>query len=47
MRCYILNIKVLCLMVSDKKIFSCLPFISLCKICNPRVGPYFGPRGII
>ena len=26
-------------MDSDKKIFSCFPYISLCKRCDPRVGP--------
>ena len=32
--------------VSDKKIFSCLPYISLCKRCDPLgvgAGPNFAP----
>ena len=36
------------LMVSDKKIFRCIfPYISQCKICDPRGRAIFGPRGII
>ena len=33
--CYIPNIKALGLVVSDKKIFSCFPYIRLCKTCDP------------
>ena len=43
----ILNIKALGLVVSDKKIFSCFPNISICKTCDPQNGCIFGPRGII
>ena len=35
------------LVVSDKNIFSCFPYISLCKICDPRGVAIFGPRSII
>ena len=28
-------------MVSDKKIFSCFPYISLCKICDPWAEPFW------
>ena len=31
-------------MVSDKKIFSCFPYISLCKICDPGWA-HFWPQG--
>ena len=41
------NIKALDPVVSDKKIFSCIPCISLYKTCDPGGGPIFGPRGII
>ena len=41
--CYIPNIKALGLVVSDKKIFSCFPIISLCNTCDPRVGPFLAP----
>ena len=34
-------------MVSDKNIFSCFPYISICTTCDPGGGPIFGPRGII
>ena len=34
------NIKALCLVVSDKKIFSCFPYISLCKSCDLRACPF-------
>ena len=37
------NIKTLDLVVSDK-MFSCFSYISLCKTCDPRGGPIFGPR---
>ena len=40
-------IKALGLMVSNKKIFSCFPYTSLCKTCDPLGGAIFGPRGII
>ena len=40
---YIPNIKALELVVSDKKIFSCFPYISLCKTYDPCVGPFFVP----
>ena len=35
MLCYIPNIKALGPVVSDKKIFSCFPYISLYKTCDP------------
>ena len=28
------------LVVSDKKIFSCFPYIDLFKTCNPEAGPF-------
>ena len=31
------------LVVSDKKIFSRFPYISLCITCDPRGGPIFVP----
>ena len=34
-------------MVSEEKIFSCLPYILLYKTCDPRAGPFFYPSGII
>ena len=34
-------------MVTDKKIFSCFPYKSLCKTSDPQEGAIFGPRGII
>ena len=34
-------------MVSDKKIFSCFTYISLCKTCDRRGVAILGPRGII
>ena len=34
-------------MVSEKKIFRGFLYISQCKICDPRGGAIFGPRGII
>ena len=40
---YILNI----LVVSDKKIFSYIPYISLCKTSYPWGGAIFGPMGIV
>ena len=42
---YQISIKALGLVVSDKKIFSCFPYISLCKHVTPG-GPIFGPSGI-
>ena len=39
-----LNIKALSPVISDKKIFLHLPYISLCKTCDPRGGFIFGPR---
>ena len=36
--------KALGLVFSDKKNFSCIPYISLCKTCVPKGGPVFGPR---
>ena len=36
---YIPNIKALGLMVSDKKISPCFPYIGLCKTCDPQTGP--------
>ena len=40
------NFKALGLVVSEKKIFACFPYKSI-KTCDPQVGPFFGPRGII
>ena len=37
---HIPNIKALVHKVSDKKIFACFPYISQCKTCDPRVGPF-------
>ena len=34
-------------MVPDKKIFDVFPYISQCKICDPRGRAIFGPTGII
>ena len=34
------NIKAIRLAVSDKKIYSCFPYISLCKTCDSEVGPF-------
>ena len=31
------------LLVSDKKIFSCFPYISLCKTFDPGTGPFRAP----
>ena len=30
-------------MVSDKKIFLCFSYISLCKTCDPGAGQLFAP----
>ena len=38
-----LHIKALCLVVSDKKIFSCFPNISLGKTCDPGADPFMAP----
>ena len=35
------------LKVSDKKMFSCFPYISLCKTCDLWGGATFGRMGII
>ena len=43
--CYIPNIEALGIMVSDKKIFSCFLYISLCKICDPLRLGHFWPQG--
>ena len=43
-RCYVPNIKAIGLQVSDKEIFSYL-YISLCKTCNPRSGPFLAQGG--
>ena len=43
MLCYISNSTALGLVVSDKKFFSCFPYISLCKTCDPRAGPFLAP----
>ena len=32
-------------MVSDKRMFSCFPYISLRKICDPRGSSFYCPRG--
>ena len=37
---FIPNIKALGLMALDKKIFPVSPYINLCKICDPGVGPF-------
>ena len=37
------NIKALGPVVSDKKIFSHFPFISLCKTIDLGAGPYLAP----
>ena len=34
-------------MVSDKKIFSCFPYISICKACDPWGVTIFGSKGLI
>ena len=44
--CLMPKIKVLGLMISDKKIFSMFPYISLCKECDPGAGAFW-PSGII
>ena len=41
----ILNIKALGLVVSDKKMFSCFPYISLCKTCNSQGWAHFWSQG--
>ena len=45
--CYITNIKALGFVVSEKKIFTCFPYIKLYKTCDPRGGTIFDPRDII
>ena len=47
MKSAIPSIKTLGFVVSDKNIFSCFPYISLCKTCDPWAGYFFCPRGII
>ena len=37
------NTKALGLVVSDKKIFSCFHYRSLCKTCDPGMGPFLTP----
>ena len=37
------KIKAIGLVVSDKKIFSCTPYISLCKTFDPWGRPYLAP----
>ena len=37
------NIKALGLLVSDKKIFSLFPYISLCKTFDPEAVPFLAP----
>ena len=44
---FIPNSKALGLVVSDKKTFSCFPYISLFKTSGLQGGPIVGPRGII
>ena len=39
------NIKTFGLVVSDKKIYSCFPYISLCKTCDPEF-IHIWPQGI-
>ena len=39
----ITNIMALGFVVSEKKIFSCLPYIILYKTCNPRAGFFLTP----
>ena len=41
--CYIPNIKALGLALLDKKMFSYFPYISICKTCDPRAGPFLVP----
>ena len=41
--CYISNIKALGLVVSEEKIFSCFPYISHCKTCDPWGRPFLAP----
>ena len=36
--------KALGLVVSDKKIFSYSPYVSLCKTCDHGVGPFLAPE---
>ena len=43
MCCYIPNIKALGPVVSDKKIFSHFPYISLWKKFDPGVEPFLAP----
>ena len=38
-----LNIEALGPVVLDKKIFSCFPYISLYKTCDPGAGPILAP----
>ena len=41
------NSKGLDLVVLDKRIWSCFPYISLCKTCDPREDVIFGTKDII
>ena len=47
MSCYIPNIKALCLIVSDKKIVSCFPYLILCKTCDPKGAGQFLSTGAL
>ena len=44
---YLINIKALCIVVSEKKICSCVPYVCLCKTCDALPGQaHFSPKGI-
>ena len=42
-RSYLPNVNALGLVFSDKEVFSCFPYISLCTICDPGEGLYLTP----
>ena len=44
MMIHTIYIKTLGLIVSDKKIFSHFPYISVCKTCDPPVWGHFWPQ---
>ena len=37
------NIKTLGIVVSDKKLFQCFPYTSLCKTCDPGARAFLAP----
>ena len=39
--------RLLALWFQTRRFFDVFPYISQCKICDPRGGAIFGPRGII